>query len=177
MRNLQRTLTAVALAATVASLASCTPRDAGAGEASVADIAASLEGVQLDVWNGGRPSPGGSTTLFVHHDQWAAELYWKTEGWCLAHEYSWTVDDAVSAREFRVVYQVEQEYTDCVMAWGDTLSLSVTSRGSEWLDGRYTVPFEQHTQRTVCSTAWDDPAPCGFVDAAALLPPDPATTG
>lgn len=132
-------------------------------------IAGEMEGVQLDVWGGGRASPGRTTSMFFHHGDWAAQTYFTTDGWCLSRVYSWEVLSATSEQEFRLEYSVVEEFPDCVMPFGDELSFHVHSRSGEWLDGEYVGPYDEYAQRTVCATAWDDPIPCGFADAAALV--------
>jgi hypothetical protein len=127
-----------------------------------------MEGVQLEVWGGGRASAGRTTSMFFHHGDRAAQAYLTTDGWCLSRLYSWEVLSATSEQEFRLEYTVTEEFPDCVMPFGDELSFHVHSRSSEWLDGEYVTPYDQYAQRTVCAAAWDDPIPCGFADAAEL---------
>ncbi len=136
-------------------------------------ISEELQGVQLDVYGGGEPAPGGTTTMLVQHGHWAAELYWKTDGWCLSRVYQWAVSNALSESRFDVQYLVGRELDDCVMSWGTRMVLSVEHAGV--VDGRvtwfgtYRLPAEQATVRTQCSSDWRDPAPCGFADAADLV--------
>jgi hypothetical protein len=138
-------------------------------------IAEGFQGVQLDVYFGGDPAPGGSTVMFFHQGSWAAEVYWKTDGWCLSKMYSWKVVDAVSETEFAVEYTVVEEHPDCVMTWGRHLTLEVHDahdvEGMTVFDGEYTVPFQVATVRTSCTGRWDAPAPCGFDEPAALVTP------
>ena len=137
-------------------------------------IANRMEGAQLDVLRGGAPTPGATTEIVFHHGNWAAEVYWKTDGWCLARVYTWRVLDAVSETQFRLDYRVTQEYTDCIMHWGDHQRLDVTGvrtvNGLTTLDARYGPPSDEPTTRTVCSMQWDDGSPCGFGAAAAVRP-------
>jgi hypothetical protein len=134
-----------------------------------ARIADELEGVQLEVWGGGRASPGRTTSMFFHHGDWAAQTYFTTDGWCLSRTYSWKVLGAESEQTFRLEYTVVEEFPDCAMPFGDELSFHVHSRSREWLDGEYVTPYDHGAQRTVCAEVWDDPIPCGFADAAALV--------
>lgn len=134
-----------------------------------ARIADELQGVQLEVWGSGQPSPGRTTSMFFHVGDRAAQTYFTTDGWCLSRVYSWKVLGAEDEQTFRLQYTVEAEYPDCAMPFGDELSFHVHSRSSEWLDGEYVTPFDHHAQRTVCASEWDDPIPCGFADAAALV--------
>ncbi len=146
--------------------------DRSAGRSLEQVIAAGMEGVQLDVWEGGAPSPGRTTTLFVHHGDRAAMLYWTTDGWCLARVYSWSVERAVSVSDFEVRYVPQQEFGDCVMA-GDAVDVlkvvdvAHTARGdsvlASWNAATWTV-------RTTCPGAWNGPTPCGFAGVAALVP-------
>ena len=137
-------------------------------------IAAGMEGVQLDVWEGGAASPGRTTTLFVHHGDRAAMLYWKTDGWCLARVYTWSIEDAVSASNFEVRYVPREVVEDCVMAStrADLLTvvdvehlLGGTTYRASWSGSTVTT-----TVRTKCTSQWDAAAPCGFAEAAALVP-------
>jgi hypothetical protein len=142
---------------------------------SLADaIAAGMEGAQLDVFGGGRATPGATTTMFVHHGDRAAEAYWTTDGWCLSRVYTWSVENVVSATEFDVRYDVQQQYTDCVMDWGRQLVLHVTDVdhlvGQTSYVGAYTSPFQTATVRTKCTSRWNTPSPCGFSEASAVLP-------
>ena len=132
-------------------------------------IAAEMEGVQLEVWGGGEATPGRTTSMFFHHGDRAAQAYLTTDGWCLSRLYSWEVLSAVNDQEFRLEYTVTEEFPECVMPFGDELSFHVHSRSSEWLDGEYVTPYDEYAQRTVCAETWDDPIPCGFADAAALV--------
>ena len=132
-------------------------------------IAAEMEGVQLEVWGSSEPSPGRTTSMFFHHGDRAVQTYFTTDGWCLSRVYSWKVLGAESDQTFRLQYTVEEEHPECAMPFGDELSFHVHSRSSEWLDGEYVTPYDHHAQRTVCATEWDDPIPCGFADAAALV--------
>ncbi len=134
-----------------------------------ASIAAEMEGVHLEVWGSSRPSPGRTTSMFFHHGDRAAQAYFTTDGWCLSRVYSWQVLGAENDQTFRLQYTVEEEYPDCAMPFGGELSFHVHSRSSEWLDGEYVTPYDHAAQRTVCAEEWDDPIPCGFADAAALV--------
>ena len=136
-------------------------------------IAESMQGAQLDVWGGGSPSPGRTTTLFVHHGHAAAELYWTTDGWCLARELRWTIEDVHSATNFRVRYVATEQYPSCLMDTGRVEELQVV--GTDDAAGllRLTAvwrPGDTWTVRTRCSVRWDDPAPCGFTEVFALVP-------
>ncbi len=176
--------------ALVAGLVSCGGSERSAGPAegissaevtSGADAASRLQrairdewqGVQLDVYGGGDPAPGGTTTMLVQHGRWAAELYWKTDGWCLSRVYDWAVSHAVTESRFDVQYRVVQEHDDCVMGWGTRMVLAVDQAavvdGRATWSGSYRLPAVQPTVRTQCSADWQDPAPCGFADAAELL--------
>ena len=135
-------------------------------------VANSLEGVQVDVWDGGAPSPGRTTTMLVHHGDRALELYWTTQGWCVARDYAWRLDHVWSTNSFDVTYTVVQQDTDCMAADGDTVRYRVAD--GEVVDGRTTwtgmyMATEQWSTRTSCTARWDDPSPCGFADAGALI--------
>jgi hypothetical protein len=137
-------------------------------------IAASMEGVQLEVVGGGAAAPGGSTMLFVHHGARAAEVYWTTDGWCLSRVYTWRVQHATSSTSFDVAYDVDQQYTDCVMAGERHSVLAVSAAhhliGQASYDGVYTSGSGDAVVRTQCTPQWDYPSPCGFRAAAALVP-------
>jgi hypothetical protein len=138
----------------------------------VASITAELEGVQLDVWGGGEPAPGGTTSMFVHHGDRAAEVYWTTDGWCLARVYTWSLRHVLSDRAFDIHYEMDDQFTDCVMDGSDALDLRVfdvqhSANGATTYQGAYA---ETWTVRTKCSTTWNAAAPCGFNEAAAVVP-------
>ena len=166
---------AVALSTTVLAASNDGPSTVGAlaaGPAATSDldveqrIVASMQGAQLDVWVGGEPAPGRTTTMFVHRGLRAAELYWTTDGWCLARTFAWRLEHVQSDVAFDVRYTVDGQDTRCLMDDGDTLVVRLFDIGR--VDGRRTwagansTPATGWTQRTHCTPAWDDPAPCGF---------------
>jgi hypothetical protein len=173
IERISRWLAALAMAG---SLVSCTvSASAESSATSLAHrIARSFEGAQLDVWGGGTPKPGSTTSMFFHHGTWAAEVYWTTDGWCLSRVYDWSVVDAVNEQRFSVEYRVVQEFPSCVNGFGHRLLLKVAGDGRagdrSTFTAAYVAPFEQPTVRTICSTAWDDPSPCGFPAAAVMRP-------
>jgi hypothetical protein len=161
----------VSVACAGAAAASTTPPS----EPSLAStIAASMEGVQLEVVGGGAAAPGGSTVLFVHHGGRAAEVYWTTDGWCLSRVYTWKVEHATSSTSFELAYDVDHQYTDCVMAGVDHQVLAVSAAhhmlGQTSYDGVYTSGSGDAVVRTQCTSIWDYPSPCGFSAAAAMVP-------
>jgi hypothetical protein len=140
-----------------------------------AAIARGLQGTQLDVWGGGVPSPGRATTMFVHRGDRAVELYWTTDGWCLARILRWTVEDVHSASSFAIRYVAVRQYPDCLMVSGAeevlrVVDIDVDDAGRPALTGWWAAN-DTWTVRTTCSDRWNDPAPCGFTDAFALVPP------
>lgn len=155
-----------------AAMVSCATAEAAAPSPE-AGIVRSMQGVQLDVWGGGAPAPGRTTTMFVHHGDRAAELYWTTDGWCLARVLRWTVEDAQSATSFTIRYVAVEQHTACLMDSGDVELLRVVEvhdgGGPVTMTGLWTTN-DTWTVRTRCSEYWDAPAPCGFIEAFALVP-------
>ena len=145
-------LAAVAMAG---SLVGCATAGASSS-ATAASVADALQGVQLDVLGGGAPAPGGTTTVFVQQGDRATELYWKTDGWCVSREYSWSVTDVADAYHFSVDYHVVREHTDCVQHWGSDMRLMVSGArvvdGHTVYEGTYGDPLAAATTRTVCTT-------------------------
>lgn len=177
-RRTHRSATWVAWSMMTVAVVSCAAADAAASEAvgvrsMETVIARSLQGTQLDVWGGGPPTPGRATTMFVHRGDRAVELYWRTDGWCLARVLRWTVEDAHSASSFSIRYVAVRQYTDCLRDSGAAEVLRVVDvdgdTGRPTLTGWWAAN-DTWTVRTACSDRWDDPAPCGFTDAFALVP-------
>lgn len=131
-------------------------------------ILASMQGAQLDVIGSG-PAPI-TTTMFLHHGTWTAELLWETQDtWCLAKTYKLSITDAKSETNFNLHYDVLDVHNGCndpgdpggpVLVFSVTAARQVDSRTV--YDGTYTVPFVVPATRTVCSTQWDVVAPCGY---------------
>jgi hypothetical protein len=175
VERLGRWLAALAMAGSAVSCG-LAPDDTASAEASAASllestIAAQFEGVQLDVWGGGQPSPGSTTTAFVHHGSRAAEMYWKTDGWCLARVYTWSVQHAVSEESFTVRYEVDEQFTDCVVDTSDVLELNVFDVQHDLHGATYFGAYpDTWTVRTQCTATWNSSSPCGFADVAALVP-------
>jgi hypothetical protein len=138
-----------------------------------AQISSAMQGAQLDVWGGGTPSPGGSTSMFFHRGHHAAEVYWTTNGWCVARLFTWSVERASSATRFDVRYVTDRTFDDCVAAGGDELVLEVydeaRAKGGWTLFGSYPDAHHTWTTRTACPTT--GAAPCGFPGAAAAAAP------
>lgn len=137
------------------------------------DVAASLQGVQVDVWDGGAPSPGRTTTMFVHRGDRALELYWTTDGWCVARAFTWRLEHVRARDSFDVLYSVIRQDTDCVMEEGDSVRYRVVAvdeaEGRTTWTGSYVREGGQWSVRTACAARWDAPSPCGFADAGALI--------
>jgi surface antigen len=133
-------------------------------------IAASLEGIHVDVLGGGDPAPGRTTTVLAHSGTTAVESYWTTDGWCRSRVYSWEVTDVVDATRFTLAYQVEWEDTSCMSHWGDDITLDVTSvrrvGGDTVIEGGYDSVWDEPTVRTVCSRA--DAGGCAIAARAGI---------
>jgi hypothetical protein len=146
----------------------------GSSSTELADsIAASLEGIHVDVLGGGDPSPGRTTTVVTHSGQTAVENYWTTDGWCRSRVYSWEVTDVVDATRFTIAYHVEWEDSSCMSHWGDDIALEVTSvrqvEGDTVIEGRYDSVWDEPTVRTVCSRA--DAGGCAIAAQAGISYP------
>lgn len=138
-----------------------------------AQISSAMQGAQLDVWGGGTPSPGGSTSMFFHRGHRAAEVYWTTDGWCVARLFTWSVERATSVTRFEVRYVTDRMFDDCVAAGEDELVLEVhdaaRASGGQTLFGSYPDVNGTWTIRTACPTT--GAAPCAFPGAAAAAAP------
>ncbi len=178
-RRVDRWARVVAWLGMLALLVSCGAAQAAATttpmDRSLDDIiAVRMEGVQLEVWGGGAPSPGRTTTLFAHHGDHAAMLYWNTDGWCLARVYSWSIEHVQSQSSFEVRYVTEQEFPDCLMHADGEAVLKVVAVDHLLGETRYTASWAgaaaNWAVRTQCTNQWDASSPCGFDDVAGLLP-------
>ena len=128
-----------------------------------------MEGAQLDVI--GAAAVPGTTTMFLHHGTWAAEIYWESQDrWCLAKTFKLSITDAKSETSFGLRYDLVDTKSDCVDPGdpGGLLVFSVTASrqvdGRTTYDGSYTSPFPGPlpATRTVCSAQWDVADPCGY---------------
>jgi hypothetical protein len=86
--------------------------------------------------------------------------------------YSWSLRHVLSDRAFDIHYEMDDQFTDCVMDGSDALDLRVfdvqhSANGATTYQGAYA---ETWTVRTKCSTTWNAAAPCGFNEAAAVVP-------
>lgn len=147
-----------------AALVGCTAAGAAApvgqprpdvADSPTAAIAASLDGVHLDVLGGGDPSPGRTTTRVAHSGHTAVEDYWTTDGWCRSRTYDWQVTDVIDPQHFTIRYEVTWEDTSCMSHWGDEIGLVVTDvssvDGHTVIEGRYDSVWDEPTVRTVCA--------------------------
>jgi hypothetical protein len=178
--RLAKWLAAVAMAGALVSCGhgdggTSVERSASTPPALESAIATAMQGSQLDVWGGGEPAPGGTTTMFVHRGHRAAEVYWTTDGWCVSRLFTWSVEHAVSATRFDVRYVANRKFADCVVASDDELVLEVfdesQTSGQRVMFGAYPSTDGTWTTRTTCSIRESAPAPCGFPAAAAAAAP------
>lgn len=151
------------------------PSDSTPSSSFESTIAASMQGAQLDVWGGGMPSPGGSTSMFFHRGDRAAEVYWTTNGWCVARLFTWSVERATSATRFDVRYVTHRSFDGCVAGTDHDLVLEVydqsQSNGGRTLFGSYPDIDGTWTTRTACAVGPATVSPCGFPAAAAGAAP------
>lgn len=167
--GLTRLSATVALVTVLASCGGTLVPDTGSGTRAEPPV---FGGVMLDVWGGGDPSPGSTTTMFVHRGDRAAELYWTTGGWCLARVHRWALESVYSGRAFDAVYTVQQRFPDCMA--GDESSVRFRVFDVHRIGGATVyvgADDEMWTERTLCGSVWGPAGPCGFPGAAAAVPP------
>jgi hypothetical protein len=144
-------------------------------------IASHWQGAQLDVIGGGAPTPGGNTVMYFLKGDWGAEVYWKTKNeWCALSTFNWKVTRATSPQAFSLDFREIHHFDACLAVPGDSHLVWMptstrTAAGRTVYDGTYTFPVRYDASRTMCSSNWADPAPCGFPAAAAALPTPPTT--
>jgi hypothetical protein len=137
------------------------------------------EGAQLDTVGTNTKPTALLSTLIVHHGTWFAEVPWgvagKTKGnWCLGDVGTWKVLDAKSLTQFTVAYHDTHSYPPCNVGSG-----SVTVTGSRQQNGQTVYSIKYHYSgypttsgtRTVCSSVWNTPHPCGLTTGIKLPTP------
>lgn len=151
------------------------PSDSTPSSSFESTIAASMQGAQLEVWGGGVPAPGGTTSMFVHRGNRAAEVYWTTNGWCVARLFTWSLEHVVSATRFDIRYVADRKFERCVQGAADDLVLQVydesQSNGVSVQLGAYPALESTWVTRARCSVGASATAPCGFTAAAAAAAP------
>jgi hypothetical protein len=162
------TTTSAAVDTTVAATTTIAATTTTAAPTLERQILVRMEGAQLDVI-GPAPAPI-STTMFLHHGTWAAEVLWESQDrWCLAKTFKLSITDAKSETNFGLHYDLVDTNSDCfdpgdpggpVLVFNVTAARQADSRTV--YDGTYIVPFVVPATRTVCSAQWDAVDPCGY---------------